>query len=174
MVIDNDGNGMISSLIVISRDTAGQERFRTLTAAFFRDATGFLLVFDLTNESSFLNARNWLSEIQTNTYSEYAKIILVGNKSDLEAERIISQSRAIDFARQNQIGYIETSALKNLNVKESIDCLLESVVNDLDQNRSLSQRRLDSVKLFNEQLQRKYLAPEEMKSKSKISYCCSY
>lgn len=42
-------------------DTAGQERFRSLTTAFFRDAMGFLLLFDLTNEQSFLNVRNWIS-----------------------------------------------------------------------------------------------------------------
>uniref|UniRef100_A0A2K5ZTC9 small monomeric GTPase n=1 Tax=Mandrillus leucophaeus TaxID=9568 RepID=A0A2K5ZTC9_MANLE len=41
-------------------DTAGQERFRSLTTAFFRDAMGFLLLFDLTNEQSFLNVRNWI------------------------------------------------------------------------------------------------------------------
>uniref|UniRef100_S4RD77 RAB27A, member RAS onco family n=1 Tax=Petromyzon marinus TaxID=7757 RepID=S4RD77_PETMA len=43
-------------------DTAGQERFRSLTTAFFRDAMGFLLMFDLTSEQSFLNVRNWMSE----------------------------------------------------------------------------------------------------------------
>ncbi|XP_071001375.1 ras-related protein Rab-27B-like, partial [Oncorhynchus clarkii lewisi] len=42
-------------------DTAGQERFRSLTTAFFRDAMGFLLMFDLTSQQSFLNVRNWMS-----------------------------------------------------------------------------------------------------------------
>ncbi|XP_048453487.1 ras-related protein Rab-27B isoform X2 [Rhincodon typus] len=45
-------------------DTAGQERFRSLTTAFFRDAMGFLLVFDLTSQQSFLNVRNWISKLQ--------------------------------------------------------------------------------------------------------------
>uniref|UniRef100_A0A2K6LXJ5 small monomeric GTPase n=1 Tax=Rhinopithecus bieti TaxID=61621 RepID=A0A2K6LXJ5_RHIBE len=44
-------------------DTAGQERFRSLTTAFFRDAMGFLLMFDLTSQQSFLNVRNWMSNI---------------------------------------------------------------------------------------------------------------
>ncbi|CAO2594383.1 Ras-related protein Rab-27B [Lemmus lemmus] len=43
-------------------DTAGQERFRSLTTAFFRDAMGFLLMFDLTSQQSFLNVRNWMSK----------------------------------------------------------------------------------------------------------------
>nr|XP_014343064.1 PREDICTED: ras-related protein Rab-27B [Latimeria chalumnae] len=46
-------------------DTAGQERFRSLTTAFFRDAMGFLLMFDLTSQQSFLNVRNWMSKLQT-------------------------------------------------------------------------------------------------------------
>ncbi|RXN24617.1 ras-related Rab-27B [Labeo rohita] len=52
-------------------DTAGQERFRSLTTAFFRDAMGFLLMFDLTSQQSFLNVRNWMSEsLQTIPYFE--------------------------------------------------------------------------------------------------------
>ena len=45
-------------------------RFRSLTTAFFRDAMGFLLVFDLTHEQSFVNIRNWLSQLQTHAYCE--------------------------------------------------------------------------------------------------------
>ena len=45
-------------------------RFRSLTAAFFRDAMGFLLMFDLTQEESFVNVRSWLSQLQTHAYSE--------------------------------------------------------------------------------------------------------
>jgi len=46
-------------------DTAGQERFRSLTTAFYRDAMGFLLIFDLTSEKSFLETANWLSQLRT-------------------------------------------------------------------------------------------------------------
>ncbi|VVD03006.1 unnamed protein product [Leptidea sinapis] len=45
-------------------DTAGQERFRSLTTAFYRDAMGFLLLFDLTNEASFLEVRNWIEQLK--------------------------------------------------------------------------------------------------------------
>nr|CAI5869352.1 unnamed protein product [Callosobruchus analis] len=45
-------------------DTAGQERFRSLTTAFYRDAMGFLLLFDLTNEQSFLEIRNWIEQLR--------------------------------------------------------------------------------------------------------------
>lgn len=164
---------LMNNFMIINRDTAGQERFRSLTAAFFRDAMGFLLVFDLTNESSFLNVRNWIGEIQANAYSEKVNMILVGNKCDLEAERIISKVRAIEFAKQNHIDYIETSALKNINVAGSIKLLLDSVMDRLEQHPSLSQLKLNSVKLLNEQMTREYL-DDHSKAKANESFCCSY
>ena len=126
------------SLCSSSRDTAGQERFRSLTASFFRDAIGFLLVFDLTSENSFLNVRHWIGQIQDNAYSEHVDMILVGNKCDLGRERIITKARAEEFANQNHVDYIETSALTNINVAESVELLLDAVMDRLVENQSLS------------------------------------
>jgi Ras-related protein Rab-27A len=134
---------------------------------------GFLLVFDLTNESSFLNVRNWIGEIQANAYSENVNIILVGNKSDLESERIITKVRAIEFAKQNHIDYIETSALNNINVTESIKLLLDSVMDRLEQNPSLSQLKVNSVKILSEQMNQEY-SENPSKLQSNQSFCCSY
>ena len=73
-------------------------RFRSLTTAFFRDAMGFLLLFDLTSEQSFLNIRNWLSQLQTHAYCENPDIVLCGNKSDLDDRRVVSEAKAKDMA----------------------------------------------------------------------------
>ncbi|ETE68057.1 Ras-related protein Rab-27A, partial [Ophiophagus hannah] len=75
-------------------DTAGQERFRSLTTAFFRDAMGFLLLFDLTSEQSFLNVRNWMSQLQTHAYCMSPDVVLCGNKSDLEGQRVVQEGDA--------------------------------------------------------------------------------
>ncbi|KAK2539517.1 Rab27a [Columba livia] len=81
-------------------DTAGQERFRSLTTAFFRDAMGFLLLFDLTNEQSFLNVRNWISQLQMHAYCENPDIVLCGNKSDLEDQRMVKEDEAKELAEK--------------------------------------------------------------------------
>uniref|UniRef100_A0A8D1C2N3 small monomeric GTPase n=9 Tax=Boreoeutheria TaxID=1437010 RepID=A0A8D1C2N3_PIG len=81
-------------------DTAGQERFRSLTTAFFRDAMGFLLLFDLTNEQSFLNVRNWISQLQMHAYCENPDIVLCGNKSDLEDQRVVKEEEARGLAEK--------------------------------------------------------------------------
>ena len=69
-------------------------RFRSLTTAFFRDAMGFLILFDLTSEKSFLNIRNWLEQLRTHAYSSSPEIVLCGNKVDLFDKRVISEERA--------------------------------------------------------------------------------
>uniref|UniRef100_A0A915DAM6 Uncharacterized protein n=1 Tax=Ditylenchus dipsaci TaxID=166011 RepID=A0A915DAM6_9BILA len=90
-------------------DTAGQERFRSITASYYRDADALLLIFDVTNRTSFDNIRNWLAQVR-----EYAKdnvqITLVGNKIDLSAQRKVKTDEARQLAQTYNISYIETSA----------------------------------------------------------------
>ncbi|XP_012945898.2 ras-related protein Rab-27A [Aplysia californica] len=114
-------------------DTAGQERFRSLTTAFFRDAMGFLLLFDLTNEDSLLNTRNWLTQLQTHAYCENPDVVLCGNKSDLEDHRRVSEDRARDMAEKFGLPYFETSAATGQNVSKAVDCLLDMVMSRMEQ-----------------------------------------
>lgn len=62
---------------------------------------GFLLLFDLTNEQSFINIRNWLTQLQTHAYCENPDIVLCGNKVDLEDQRQISEQRAREMAEKH-------------------------------------------------------------------------
>ncbi|KAG4068756.1 hypothetical protein HA402_002447 [Bradysia odoriphaga] len=120
-------------------DTAGQERFRSLTTAFYRDAMGFLLIFDLSNEKSFLEVVNWLEQLKVHAYCENPDIVLCGNKSDLEHLRVISESRARQLAEKYNLVYIETSAATGQNVRRAVDILLDKVMarmqNAVDRSR---------------------------------------
>ncbi|EFO95770.1 hypothetical protein GCK72_003563 [Caenorhabditis remanei] len=115
-------------------DTAGQERFRSLTTAFFRDAMGFILIFDITNEQSFLNIRDWLSQLKVHAYCEQPDIIICGNKADLENRRQVSTARAKQLADQLGLPYFETSASTAVNVEKSVDCLLDLVMQRIQQS----------------------------------------
>ena len=75
-------------------------RFRSLTTAFFRDAMGFILLFDLTSEQSFINIRNWIAQLQTHAYCENPDIVLCGNKSDLDDHRAVDERRAREVAEK--------------------------------------------------------------------------
>lgn len=59
---------------------------------------GFILMFDLTNEQSFLHVQNWMVQLQTHSYCDSPDVILVGNKADLESTRVISEERAKQLA----------------------------------------------------------------------------
>ncbi|XP_046575854.1 ras-related protein Rab-27A-like isoform X1 [Haliotis rubra] len=113
-------------------DTAGQERFRSLTTAFFRDAMGFLLLFDLTNEQSFLNIRNWLTQLQTHAYCENPDVVLLGNKSDLEDNRCVAEDRAREISEKYGLPYFETSAATGQNVAKAVECLLDMVMTRME------------------------------------------
>lgn len=109
-------------------DTAGQERFRSLTTAFFRDAMGFILLFDITSEQSFLNIRSWLEQLKTHAYCDDPDVILCGNKADLYEKRVISEERAKSEAQKYGLPYFETSSVTGQNVGKAIDTLLEQVM----------------------------------------------
>ena len=111
-------------------DTAGQERFKTITAAYYKGAHGILIVFDLTDKESFNHVNNWLKEIKTNTGTNLTKV-LIGNKSDMEAERKIHEEEARVFAESKGMTYIETSAKTNVNVEEAFVTLTNKVYANL-------------------------------------------
>ncbi|XP_061131756.1 ras-related protein Rab-27A [Syngnathus typhle] len=113
-------------------DTAGQERFRSLTTAFFRDAMGFILLFDLTNEQSFLNVRNWMSQLQVHAYCENPDVILCGNKCDLADQRAVNEEEARELAEKYGIPYFETSAASGQNVSQVVDVLLDLVMKRME------------------------------------------
>ncbi|XP_069766737.1 ras-related protein Rab-27A [Narcine bancroftii] len=113
-------------------DTAGQERFRSLTTAFFRDAMGFLLLFDLTNEQSFLNVRNWISQLQMHAYCENPDIVLCGNKCDLEDQRVVKEEDAKELAEKYGLPYFETSAATASNVNKVVETLLELIMKRME------------------------------------------
>ncbi|XP_077297178.1 ras-related protein Rab-27A-like [Arctopsyche grandis] len=109
-------------------DTAGQERFRSLTTAFYRDAMGFLLLFDLTNELSFLEVRNWIEQLKTHSLTSAPDIVLCGHKCDISDKRVISEERARKFANDHQLSYLETSAATGQNVARAIELLLDKIM----------------------------------------------
>lgn len=99
-------------------DTAGQERFRTITSAYYRGADGIIMVFDVTSMESFDHVNDWLKEV--NRYAAEGTVkLLVGNKCDRTADRVVTEEQAQSFAEELGIPYIETSAKSAKNVEEA-------------------------------------------------------
>jgi Ras-related protein Rab-11A len=98
-----------SAVKVTIWDTAGQDRFKVLTKGYYRGSHGAMIVYDITSLSSFEHAAKWLEEL-VSSVDEEVLVMLVGNKSDLEDQRQVSTEVAREFARENSLSFIETSA----------------------------------------------------------------
>jgi len=99
-------------------DTAGQERFRTITSSYYRGAHGIIVVYDVTDADSFNNVKQWLHEIDRYA-AENVNKLLVGNKSDLTAKRVVSTEQGKEFADSLGIEFLETSAKTAANVEQA-------------------------------------------------------
>ena len=108
-------------------DTAGQDRFRAIVRAYYRNAVGGLLVFDITNRESFANLGMWLEEARKNAEPHKPVFVLVGNKTDQDKQREVLKEDALKFARENDMVYYETSAKSGSNVEEVFHFLAEKI-----------------------------------------------
>jgi len=109
-------------------DTAGQERFRTITSSYYRGAHGIIIVYDITDQVSFNNVKQWLQEIDRYACDNVNKL-LVGNKSDLTSKRVVDTQAAKEFADSLGIPFLETSAKNSTNVEAAFVKMAEEIKN---------------------------------------------
>jgi len=116
-------------------DTAGQERFRTITTAYYRGAMGILLVYDVTDEKSFNNIRNWIRNIEQHA-TESVNKILIGNKCDMVEKKVVDSARGKALADEYGIKFLETSAKNSINVEEAFITLAKDIKKRLIDNNA--------------------------------------
>ncbi|RVE62080.1 hypothetical protein OJAV_G00177280 [Oryzias javanicus] len=112
-------------------DTAGQERFRTITTAYYRGAMGIMLVYDITNEKSFDNIKNWIRNIEEHASSDVEKMVL-GNKCDINDKRQVTKMGGEKLALEYGIKFMETSAKSNINVENAFLTLARDIKTKMD------------------------------------------
>ena len=107
-------------------DTAGQERYITITTAYYRGAMGIMLVYDVTNEKSFANIKNWIRNIDLHSSTGVEKMIL-GNKCDMNDRRQVSKERGEELAIEYGVKFYETSAMSSTNIEEAFFTLARDI-----------------------------------------------
>eukprot|EP01103_Thecamoeba_quadrilineata_P006330 TRINITY_DN16057_c0_g1_i1.p1 TRINITY_DN16057_c0_g1~~TRINITY_DN16057_c0_g1_i1.p1 ORF type:complete len:219 (-),score=38.06 TRINITY_DN16057_c0_g1_i1:27-683(-) len=123
-------------------DTPGQEVYKTITKSHFQLASGIILVFDSSDESSFQGIRNWVELIEQTTQSVFPNKIILGNKCDKLDSKVIDSETARVLADEYQSKFFETSAASQVNIEEAImtitrDILiLEGVISDQNRRNS--------------------------------------
>ena len=113
-------------------DTAGQEKFRSITRQFYRDCQGAFIVFDLTKKSSFNELKTWINELKTHGNDDTV-IIILGNKSDLTTEREISED-VIKNEIKDKYKYFEVSAKTGNNVSLAFDEMKKLIMQKIKKN----------------------------------------
>eukprot|EP01130_Rhizamoeba_saxonica_P000342 TRINITY_DN1030_c0_g4_i1.p1 TRINITY_DN1030_c0_g4~~TRINITY_DN1030_c0_g4_i1.p1 ORF type:complete len:218 (+),score=45.85 TRINITY_DN1030_c0_g4_i1:89-655(+) len=92
-------------------DTAGQEKFRSITRSYYRGAACAFLVYDITRRETFDNLNTWLEDcLKYKLPDSEIVIMVIGNKMDLEAERAVTRDEGESFANKHGLGFMETSA----------------------------------------------------------------
>ncbi|TVU39689.1 hypothetical protein EJB05_13122, partial [Eragrostis curvula] len=114
-------------------DTAGMERYKALRRAYYRGAVGALLVYDVTNITTFENVKMWLKELRDNADSNIV-VMLIGNKIDLTHLRSVAVEDAASFAQREGLFFMETSALDAINVEKAVQTVLDEIYRTISKN----------------------------------------
>lgn len=103
-------------------DTAGQDRFRSITQSYFKGSQGVMLVYDVTSMDSFNSVKHWVTQIKENVKDNDIVILLLGNKLDSD-NREVESNLAEEFADENNLLFMEASAKDNINVAKAFEKL---------------------------------------------------
>ena len=143
-------------------DTSGQERFRSMTHTFLKNANGIAFVYDITNKRSFEGVKDWIKDAEING-SGFEKI-LIGNKIDLEGKREVSTDYLKKYCNKKKIKSFETSAKTSINVNEAFDYLVNLIIKDKSKDEIIAE--------FGEKDNNINISRKKSDSKSSKKDCC--
>ena len=149
-------------------DTAGLERYKSLTQGYFRNAEGIMIVYDVSNLVSFENLKYWIQSIKTHINIDKGEVpaIIIGNKIDI-FEREVKKEDAEKFAKDEGFQYFETSAKNGKGVNESIKYLVKTVLRNMDDKEEKEEKKYIKINKDNEDNDN-----NESKFSKKIDKCC--
>ena len=157
-------------------DTAGQERFRSITTNYYNGVMGIILVYDISDRISFEDVNKWMSQIKENV-GEDVVIFLVGNKIDKERSVLFEEGQGL--AEKYKVFFVETSAKEANNVDEIFMDLVKDILKNetiLSKNNE-NAKKLKTFQSNNVPLNARYLSSEnkyllEEEKHSGCKRCC--
>ena len=115
-------------------DTAGSEKFRSITKGYYKNSTCAIIVYDVTEEKSFQDVTSWLEDCKKFT-NKNINLILVGNKIDLKYDRVITTEQGKQLADDNGMSFYETSALKGININDIFVDACKIISKNIDEGK---------------------------------------
>ena len=144
-------------------DTGGQEEFNAQNKIYYKRADCCLLVYDITNQQSFDEIENYyVKEIKDNCI-ENIPVILLGNKTDLEGQRVITIKDGTDLATKYNFTFMETSCEENYNVANAFETLILMTNDEMIKNKRFNYNSKENINTFQIKNQKKH----------KKGKCCS-
>ena len=131
-------------------DTAGEERFRSITSSYFRMAEYYLLVFDLTNKNSLMALSSWIESLKE--HIEKPKYIILGNKSDLE-KNVIPDEEINEVLNDkvnlkiNDENFLKVSAKTGENINKAFEYILNIIEQTSDKDEQIIKQPIKKVKI---------------------------
>ena len=142
-------------------DTAGQECFKSISKGYYKNTVCAIVVYDITDRESFNNAISWIEECKNNC-AKIVNLILIGNKCDLEQNRVVSTGEGEDLANRFNMKFYETSALTGKNIDklffDAAETILKNIENnyyDLSKDECGIGKKKKNIKMNNQQKKKK-------------------
>ena len=126
-------------------DTAGQERYKSISVNLIKKANGILLIYDITNKGSFNSIGKWMESIDE-VSSANTKVILVGNKIDMEGERQVTKEEGERRAKEYNIPFYETSCKNGININEVFSRITKEILNKKENIDNSKGEKLNNYK----------------------------
>ena len=136
-------------------DTAGQEKYKAITGAYYKGSKGALVIYDITRKETFANLEKWVNDLKT-AGDPKITIIIIGNKCDLADKRQISKEEGEEKAKSFGCAFLETSAFNGENIDKAFDIMVKEIYqkfssdtggdDQLDSNAKAEDIKLDKDK----------------------------
>ena len=148
-------------------DTTGNERYEAIMINYIKKCDGVFLVYAINNEKSFNDIENWIKKMRELIPVDNYPIVLIGNKIDLEIQRVISKEKGEEIAKKYNFPFYETSAKTGDNINESFECLIDLIIQYKEKNPIMDIKEIKEIK------EEKVVKIEnEKKLKKKTTCCC--
>ncbi len=154
-------------------DTAGQEKFRAIIKNYYSNAHGFVIVYDVTRKESFHNLKYWLEVVKASASPE-AKLLIIGNKSDLINEREVNSSHGEKFASENNGFFMETSAKSNIDncVEKAFSILIQNIYQRVEEREARNTQ--EGVSTFYRGSAKKISCSIQARGQEQRGKCCQF
>lgn len=151
-------------------DSAGQENYRSITRAYYRNTICTVLVYDVTSRKSFENIKVWFDEAKTYG-NENMYFVLLGNKCELETPREVTAFEGEQLARENGMVFFETSAVQRINIDKAFTVVVEKIIADIKRGSIDPYNETNGIKVGLSNMKNNYLASANMPAQKKDGCC---